>query len=96
MTAEISDVEIQNKILSCLHKIVPEVDLQTLKKDQSLRDQVDIDSLDFTRLVVLFHEALGVDVPELDYPKLATLDSCLNYFKSKVRMRVPSFTKSPG
>lgn len=87
MITEMSDAEIQNKVLSCLHKIAPEVDLKTLKKDKSLRDQVDIDSIDFVRLVVLLHETLGIDVPETDYPKLVTLDSYISYFKLKLKDR---------
>lgn len=87
MTVQLSDEEIQNIVLSCLHKIAPEIDLKTLKKDQPLREQIDIDSLDFVRLVALLHENLKVDVPEADYAKLLTLNSCIDYFRHKIAGR---------
>ena len=83
----IDDTEIQEKIQACLHLIAPEVALNTLKKNQSLREQVDIDSLDFVRFVIRLHETFGVDIPEADYPKLLTLESCLDYFNAKLRAK---------
>lgn len=82
---KISDTELEKKILSCLHIIAPEVDLDTLKKDKPLRDQIDIDSLDFVRLIVQLHNKLGVDVPERDYIKLVTFDNYIEYFKSNLK-----------
>jgi hypothetical protein len=43
------------------------------------RELTDLDSMDFLNFVISLHEALGVDVPEVDYPKLATLDGCVGY-----------------
>jgi acyl carrier protein len=85
MTIEWTQEEIKKSILTSIHFIAPEVDLQTIKLDRPLRDQIDLDSLDFVRLVIRIHETLGVDVPESDYPKLTTLDSCVNYFFTKLK-----------
>lgn len=74
--------DIKKTILNALHYIAPEVDVNNIKSNLPLREQIDIDSLDFVRLIVRLHENLGVDVPESDYAKLTTLDSFINYFTS--------------
>lgn len=47
-----------------------------------MRDQPDIDSMDFLNFVIGLHKELKVEIPEADYPKLATLDGCVNYLAS--------------
>jgi acyl carrier protein len=49
-----------------------------------LRNQVDIDSMDWLNFLVALHERLKVDIPETDYAKLVTLDDLLSYLKSKM------------
>ena len=70
--------------LRALGEIAPEADLASLKPDVSFRDQLDIDSMDFLNFVIALHEALQVDIPEADYPKLDTLDGCVGYVTSFV------------
>jgi acyl carrier protein len=75
--------EIRAAVLRSLQSVAPEADLSTLAGTADLRDALDIDSMDFLRFVVGVHEALGVDVPERDYPKIRTLDACVGYLASK-------------
>ncbi|HJL15246.1 MAG TPA: acyl carrier protein [Sandaracinaceae bacterium LLY-WYZ-13_1] len=71
--------EIRNVILECLEEIAPEVDASTLGGDDSLREELDIDSMDFLNYVTALHEKLGVSVPEADYPKVDSLDGAVAY-----------------
>jgi acyl carrier protein len=48
-----------------------------------LREELDIDSMDFLRAVVQIDERLGVAVPEADYPLIRTLDGCVAYLAEK-------------
>jgi acyl carrier protein len=50
----------------------------------AIRDQVDIDSLDALRFFVELHRRLGVDIPERDYPKLASVDNAVAYLQPRV------------
>jgi acyl carrier protein len=75
MTSE----EIRQAFLDVLAQIAPEGDYARLKPHLPLRDQLDIDSYDFLNVVVAVHERIGVDIPEADYQKLATLDSAVSY-----------------
>ncbi len=45
----------------------------------AFRDQLDLDSMDLLNFVVALHATLQVEIPERDYPRLATLDSCVDY-----------------
>lgn len=71
--------EIRRVVTDCLLEIAPEADLGTLRADRPLRDQLDIDSFDFLNLLVVIHARLGINVPEADYAKVATLDSMTAY-----------------
>jgi acyl carrier protein len=76
--------EIRQALLDALADIAPEGDYARLKPDLPLRDQLDIDSYDFLNVVVALHERIGVDVPEADYQKLATLDSAVSYLAERL------------
>ena len=67
-----------------LGNIAPEIDLQKVDPSADLREALDIDSMDFLNFVTAIHRRLGVDIPELDYPKLVTLDGAVSYLKTKL------------
>lgn len=73
---------IRNEIERVLMRIAPEADMSTLDPAEPIRDQLDIDSFDFLRFIIGLHEALGVDVPESDYPQLFTMDGAIEYVSS--------------
>lgn len=79
--------EMRQVVLRLLGEIAPEADLATLKPDVAIRDQLDIDSMDFLNFVIALHQTLGVEIPESDYAKLATLDGCLGYLTARLRSR---------
>jgi acyl carrier protein len=69
----------RNVVLQALARIAPEADLTSLDATGDIREQLDLDSVDFLNFVVALDNQLGVEVPEADYAKLRTLDGCLNY-----------------
>ena len=68
-----------------LNNIAPEVDLTTVDPTADLREAIDIDSMDFLNLVTALHHQTGIDVPEIDYPKLVTLSGMVAYFEAKLK-----------
>jgi acyl carrier protein len=76
--------EIRKTVIEALSAVAPEGDYDTLRGDRPLRDQLDIDSFDFLNVVIRLHDKLGVDVPEVDYPRLATLDGATAYLVSRL------------
>ena len=79
-----TEAEIKNIVRHALGNIAPEVDLDFIDPAKDLRDQIDLDSVDFLNFVIGLHNVLGVDIPDIDLPKLATLNGCIAYLASKV------------
>jgi acyl carrier protein len=75
--------ELRAGVLRVLGEIAPEADLGALRPDVGFRDQLDLDSMDVLNFVVGLHAALGVEIPEADYPKLATLEACVDYLAER-------------
>ncbi|MFI5367015.1 MAG: acyl carrier protein [Candidatus Binatia bacterium] len=71
--------EIKATVLRLLGDVAPEADLTRLNPDVGFRDQLDIDSMDFLNFVIALHETLHVDIPESDYPQVATLTRCVDH-----------------
>ena len=77
--------EIRLVVVKALTSVAPEIDPQTLQPDDVFRQEFDLDSMDFLNFVIGLHAGLGVDVPEADYGKLATLNAAVNYLESRLR-----------
>jgi acyl carrier protein len=70
-------------VLDIISDIAPDEDLANLDGAKSLREQLDLDSMDFLDIVMELRKRHKVEVPQEDYPKLATLDSCVAYLSPK-------------
>ena len=77
--------EIRKVLQEELGNIAPEMDIEKLDASADLREALDIDSIDFLNFITALHQRLGIDVPELDYPKLFTLDGAVSYLASKLK-----------
>jgi len=80
-----SDTGIQTIVQEELSNIAPEVDLAGVDPKADLREAVDIDSMDFLNFVTAVHRRTGVDIPEADYPKLATLAGIYAYLEARFK-----------
>lgn len=75
--------EIRQAIVDALTRIAPETDAGSIEPRVNLRDQLDLDSMDFLNFVLALHDRLHIDIPETDYPCLYTLDDAVTYVASK-------------
>jgi len=66
-----------------LGRIAPEIEFDSIPPGALLREEIDIDSMDFLNLVTALHQRLKVDIPETDYPQLATIQGALSYLSAK-------------
>ena len=76
--------EIEDALKECLASIVPGADLGAVDPGVDLRDELELDSMDLLNLVIALHRRLGVDIPEVDVPKLVTLRGATAYLASKI------------
>ncbi|WP_349617725.1 acyl carrier protein [Azotobacter salinestris] len=75
---------IRRQVLEALQGVAPEVDPATLRGDRPLRDEVDLDSMDWLRFLAALHQRLGVNIPEADYQRLVSLDALLAYLAQRL------------
>ena len=71
--------EIILAIQDIIKTIAPDEDVSSLATDVRLRDQIELDSMDFLDIVMELRKRYGVQVPEDDYKELSTLDGCARY-----------------
>ena len=77
--------EIKGVILEIIEDIDEEADFANLDADAPLRDQLDLDSMDFLDIVMELRKRYKLQIPENEYPQLATLASCVNYLEPKLK-----------
>jgi acyl carrier protein len=76
--------QLRTAVLAILTGIAPEVEADELRDDKPLRNQVDLDSMDWLNFLLGLHERLAVDIPEADYAKLITLADILTYLEARL------------
>ena len=78
-----TEAEIKQVVREALSNVAPEVDFNAIDPAKDLRDQIDIDSVDFLNFVIGLHKALNIEIPDADVAKLTTLNGCVNYLLAK-------------
>lgn len=73
--------DIKDLILEIIEDIDDEADFENVDAEKPLRDQFDLDSMDFLDIVMELRKRYKLQIPEEDYPQLATLNSCTNYLE---------------
>ena len=81
------DAELRATVVTLLRKIAPELDPAALDGALPLREQVDLDSMDFLNFLVSIAQRLRVDIPESDYEQLRTLDDIVRYLAARLPAR---------
>ena len=75
--------DVRQIVLDIISDIAPDEDVTNLDDKKSLREQLDLDSMDFLDIVMELRKRHKVEVPQEDYPKLASLESCVAYLSPK-------------
>ena len=76
--------EIRDVILEIIEDIDEDADFDSLDADKPLRDQLDLDSMDFLDIVMELRKRYKLQIPEEEYPELSSLNSCVNYLEPKL------------
>jgi acyl carrier protein len=77
--------EIKSVLMEIVAEIIPDEDLTNLKGDIPIREQVELDSMDFLDIIMELRKRYGIEVPEDDYMQLATIDSSVAYLEPRMK-----------
>jgi len=80
-----SGIDIRKIVQEEINNIAPEVDLATIDPAADLREAIDIDSIDFLNLVTALHHRTGIEIPEVDNPKLVTMTGLISYLEARLK-----------
>ena len=73
--------DIRAMVLEVMSEIVPDEDISQLKGDVRIRDQIEMDSMDFLDMIMELRKRYSITVPEEDYMRLASLDGAVEYLE---------------
>lgn len=76
--------DIDQVMRTALGSVAPDLEIDQLDPELLIRDQADFDSMDTLNFAIALSRALGIDVPESDYGRLASLAECRRYLASKL------------
>ena len=79
--------EVKQIVVDIISEIAPDEDTSSLDPAIKLREQLELDSMDFLDIVMELRKKYGIEVPEAEYNQLESLDSCAHYL-------LPKFQKS--
>ena len=77
--------DIREVIIEILEDIAPDDDLTQLKDDVAFREQLELDSMDFLDIVMELRKRYKVQIPEEDYPELASMESTCTYLEPRMK-----------
>lgn len=80
-----TEQEIRDAVLEIIQDVAGLDDMPKIDGAAPLREQLELDSMDFLDIVMELRKRHKIEVPEADYPKLATLDSTVLYIKGRQR-----------
>jgi acyl carrier protein len=77
--------EIRQAVLAILADIAPDEDLSQLKEDVPFREQLELDSMDFLDIVMELRKRYRIQIPETEYPELASMSSTVQYLEPRMK-----------
>ena len=80
-----TEEEFRAAYLEELTRVAPDIDPATVGDDDHIQEDLELDSMDVLNLVTALHERLVVDIPEADYPQIATLKLAVAYLAGSTR-----------
>ena len=92
-----TSAELQDIVIAALTKVAPDVMPAAIQTGVNLREQFDLDSVDFLNFMTRLHEALGIDIPDADSGRLTTIERAVAYLAERMAAApVTPATPAPG
>lgn len=76
--------ELEAVLMDALRRIAPDIDVAKIDRAGDLREQFDIDSIDFLNLITALGKRFSLPIPEDDYPRIRSFAALVDYLDEKV------------
>ncbi|MFC2140160.1 acyl carrier protein [Candidatus Auribacterota bacterium] len=73
--------QIRQVLIDIIQELAPDDDISSIDDNKRIRDQIDLDSMDFLDIIMELRKKYGIQVPEEDYPQFATLRGSSDYLE---------------
>jgi len=73
--------ELEQIVRGAVADVAPDVDAESVAAGADFHDDLGLDSMDALNLAIALHEATGVDIPEVDYPRITSIATCVAYLR---------------
>jgi acyl carrier protein len=77
--------EIKQAVIDILADIAPDEDLSKLSDDVPFREQLELDSMDFLDIVMELRKRYRIQIPETEYPELASMSGTVRYLEPRMK-----------
>lgn len=74
-----TSTDIEQAVAEELARIAPDVALAEIDRSADIREEFDIDSMDFLRLLTALGQRFGLEMPEADYSEMESFDALVRY-----------------
>ncbi|PXW66176.1 acyl carrier protein [Loktanella sp. PT4BL] len=74
-----TDDPLRDLLIRHLGRIAPDISLDDVDTGADLREEYDIDSMDFMTLITALGKELSLPMPEADYDQMRSFDDLLAY-----------------
>lgn len=79
-----NEAQIHQLLIASLNSVAPELSSTSVDANADLREEYDLDSMDFMRFIRGLHDRTGLTIPESDYGQLTTLTDAQRYLSSRL------------
>ncbi|MBE9638793.1 acyl carrier protein [Salipiger mangrovisoli] len=77
-----TETDMRRTFIDALVGVAPDIDPESLGEGDHIQRDLGLDSMDVLNLVAALHDRLGIDIPEADYPQIATLALAVPYLQA--------------
>ncbi len=75
--------EIERLVIEAIQEVAPEIEQNTIDFDEDIREECDLDSMDFINYLAALQKSTGIKIIEGDYPEFHSFNSALAFLKIK-------------
>lgn len=79
--------EIERLIIEAIQDVAPEIEQHDIDVTVDIREECDLDSMDFINYLAALQKSSGVKISEADYPKFTTFNGASTFLRKHINTK---------